>query len=97
MSRSFSPQTVAVLRALSAVSGNGWTYGLQVSRETRLASGSLYPILMRLAKQGWLEESWEPAQEQGRPPRHLYRLNAAGRSLLASLPEPRIAPRAIPA
>ena len=34
--------------------------------------------LMRLSDRGFLEHKWLPSQEAGRPPRHVYRLTAAG-------------------
>ena len=49
-----------------------------------LKSGSLYPILVRLADRGLLETSWEPGLAS-RPPRHLYRLTVAGREFVAAL------------
>jgi PadR family transcriptional regulator PadR len=54
-----------------------WRYGYDISRKTGLKSGTLYPILMRLAERALLETSWETA-EAGKPPRHLYRLTADG-------------------
>ena len=77
-----SSQTVAVLHALKE-SGGRWSYGYDLSKVTGLKSGTLYPILARLHDEGWLENRWEQSREQGRPPRHLYRLTAAG-SLAAS-------------
>src|SRR4029077_12790770 len=44
---------------------------------TGLKSGTLYPILIRLAERKLLETSWETA-EVGKPPRHLYRLTPEG-------------------
>lgn len=55
----------------------GWMYGYDISRKTGLKSGTLYPILMRLAGNGLLETSWEMA-ETGKPPRHLYKLTKDG-------------------
>ena len=52
-------------------------YGYDISRKTGLKSGTLYPILMRLAGNGLLETSWEMA-ETGKPPRHLYKLTKDG-------------------
>jgi DNA-binding PadR family transcriptional regulator len=43
-----------------------------------LKSGTLYPILIRLADQGLVEAIWEAEQPAGRPRRHLYRLTADG-------------------
>lgn len=51
--------------------------------QTGLASGTLYPMLMRLCDQGLLEAKWVPSPLPGRPPRHAYRLTAAGLSLAA--------------
>jgi DNA-binding PadR family transcriptional regulator len=95
-SRTLSPQTVAVLRALLA-RPDEHRYGYELGREVGIKAGSLYPILIRLAERGLLEATWEPAAEvaTGRPPRHLYRLTAAGRELAAaSSPAPSRAARA---
>lgn len=56
-----------------------WHHGYALSQQTGLASGTLYPILMRLEKSGWLETRWEEAPTPGRPPRHFYRLGGNGR------------------
>ena len=71
-----SPQTLIVLNGFLEDS-QGWKYGYDISRKTGLKSGTLYPILMRLADKGLLETSWEMA-ETGKPPRHLYRLTKVG-------------------
>jgi DNA-binding PadR family transcriptional regulator len=55
-----------------------WQHGYDLSEQTGLSSGTLYPILMRLSDRGLLESRWEPSQHEGRPPRKLYRLNAEG-------------------
>lgn len=72
-----SPQTLGLLSALLAAPTE-WRYGYDLSRETNLKSGTLYPILMRLAERDWLETRWEHADETGKP-RHVYRLTAEGR------------------
>src|SRR5271169_1862431 len=71
-----SPQTLQVLDAFLE-SPMDWKYGYDISRNTGLKSGTLYPILMRLAERKLLETSWETA-EPGTPPRHLYRLTPDG-------------------
>jgi PadR family transcriptional regulator, regulatory protein PadR len=73
-----SPQTFSLLSSLLDHPAE-WRYGYDLSRETGLQSGTLYPILMRLSERGWLDAKWEEAHEPGRPPRHMYRLNADGR------------------
>jgi DNA-binding PadR family transcriptional regulator len=71
-----SPQTLLVLAELLH-SPRESRYGYDISRNTGLKSGTLYPILMRLAEHRLLDTSWETA-EPGRPPRHLYKLTADG-------------------
>lgn len=71
-----SPQTRTLLEALLE-GPKDWHYGYDLSRATGLKSGTLYPILMRLANRQWLETRWE-AVEPGKPPRHLYRLTPNG-------------------
>jgi PadR family transcriptional regulator, regulatory protein PadR len=78
-----SPQTINVLRALAADPAQ-WRYGYDLATEVHLKSGSLYPILVRLADRGLLDTSWEPSQGS-RPPRHLYRLSTTGREFVAEL------------
>jgi PadR family transcriptional regulator PadR len=75
-----SPQTLLVLAQLLA-DAETWCYGYDLSRRTGLKSGTLYPILVRLAEHGWLETNWAAPETPGRPPRHLYRLTAEGRAL----------------
>lgn len=74
-----SPQTLAVLSAL--VGSGGWRHGVSLSQETGLKPGTLYPLLLRLHEGGFLESEWQPPERTGRPPRHAYRLNDAGRAL----------------
>lgn len=93
-SQDASRQTLSLLHALGSRPG-AWRYGYELGKETGLRSGSLYPILMRLAGRGLLETSWEEAPPRGRPARHLYRLTAAGEAHLAALRRPQ-APRVAP-
>lgn len=73
-----SRQTLDILEALLARPSQ-WHHGYAISRQTGVPSGTLYPVLMRLDKLGWLETKWEESAPQGRPPRHLYRLTGNGR------------------
>lgn len=66
-----------VLQAL-AEDPDRWRYGYDLCTQLGLKAGSIYPILIRLADRGLLETSWEAERVPGRPPRHLYRLTAAG-------------------
>lgn len=57
-----------------------WHYGLRLSKEAGIASGTVYPMLARLEGAGWLESKWEETgpDNEGRPRRRLYRLTGAG-------------------
>jgi PadR family transcriptional regulator len=74
-----SPQTLRVLERFIE-RPTAWRYGYDLSRDTGLKSGTLYPILMRLAKYGLLETKWVTT-EDGVPPRHTYRLTPKGAEL----------------
>jgi PadR family transcriptional regulator, regulatory protein PadR len=87
-----SPQMIRVLRALAADPAR-WRYGYDLGNEVGLKSGSLYPLLVRLADRGLLEASWEPPV-QGKPPRHLYRPTPAGLAVLAAVPAASATPSA---
>lgn len=54
--------------------------GVEISRSTGLASGTLYPILFRLEDAGWLYSEWEgvAASQVKRPRRRFYRMTALG-------------------
>lgn len=51
-------------------------YGLDIMQATGCPSGTVYPILMRLQRAGWLESHWEEIDPSlaGRPARRWYRL-----------------------
>lgn len=85
-----SAQTQALLSAL-ADGGDAWRHGYDLSRETGLKSGTLYPILIRLEQQGWLEALWEDEPSPGKPRRHLYRLTALGVEESQRIREPNFA------
>ena len=77
-----------------AGTGREWCYGYDLCRQAGIKSGTLYPLLIRLEAQGYLEAEWQDPVEPGRPPRHAYRLTAAGLRLarenppVATWPEP---------
>ena len=52
-----------------------WQYGYELSEQTGLKSGTLYPILLRLNDQGLLESKWLEPEDLGKPPRHGLILN----------------------
>jgi DNA-binding PadR family transcriptional regulator len=54
--------------------------GAQVHDRCGIASGTLYPILLRLEAAGWFSSKWESIDPSsaGRPRRRLYRLTSTG-------------------
>jgi DNA-binding PadR family transcriptional regulator len=75
-----SRQTTQLLAVL-AIDATRWRHGYELSQKTGLKSGTLYPLLIRLSDQGWLEARWTEPQREGRPPRHEYRLTEEGAAL----------------
>jgi DNA-binding PadR family transcriptional regulator len=72
-----SRQTMAVLQAFLSRPAD-WRYGYDLTKDIGLQSGTLYPVLMRLAEQGLLESEWHVSDRPGTPARHAYRLTPAG-------------------
>lgn len=64
-----------------------WQHGYELSKETGLRSGTLYPLLIRLSDQGLLDSEWREPSRPGLPPRHVYRLNSQGLALARQLGE----------
>jgi PadR family transcriptional regulator PadR len=54
--------------------------GADVNKGCGIASGTLYPILLRLEAAGWFVSEWESVDPSslGRPRRRLYRLTSTG-------------------
>ena len=71
--------TLKVLGALLS-SGRIELSGAEIARATNLASGTLYPILFRLERAGWLESRWEEDYPRalGRPRRRFYQVTGVG-------------------
>ena len=55
-------------------------YGFEILKASGVSSGSVYPILARLEKAGWVTSAWEDIDESlaGRRRRRYYRLTAFG-------------------
>jgi DNA-binding PadR family transcriptional regulator len=82
--RRLSSQAARVVRLLADKPAR-WRFGYEMLGLLGLKSGSLYPILMRLADRGLLEARWDQDGLPGRPPRHLYRLTPDGLAVAADL------------
>ena len=74
--------TALVLQALA----RGFHHGFDIMDATGLPSGTVYPILRRLDREGLLSSAWEKhaaAQREQRPPRRYYEITGAGEAMLA--------------
>lgn len=97
--RRLSITAVSVLHAIA----DGYQYGFDVIDQTGLPSGTVYPALSRLERDGLVKSAWEnerDAHADGRPARRYYRLTAPGVKALSEaaayyrsmLPAPRPRP-----
>lgn len=57
--------------------------GAQISKQTGIGSGTLYPLLMRLESANWMTSEWEviDPREAGRPRRRNYKLTGFGQQM----------------
>ncbi|SDH46884.1 Sigma-70, region 4 [Sinosporangium album] len=70
--------TLDVLDVFASAAGEP-VYGLQIATLTKRPTGTVYPLLTRLEKVGWLEGTWESAGHRGKGPRRrYYRLTSQG-------------------
>jgi DNA-binding PadR family transcriptional regulator len=70
-----------ILHAIEA----GHIYGFGVMEITGLPSGTVYPAMRRLERDGLIRGQWERqalADAEQRPPRKYYKLTAAGKTTL---------------
>lgn len=88
--RTLSPHARTVLAVLLDARGT-WSHGYELARLAGIKSGTLYPLLIRLAGQGYLEAEWQQPSEGGRPPRHAYRLTARGIQFARANPQTQLA------
>jgi PadR family transcriptional regulator, regulatory protein PadR len=84
-SRALSAHARRILAALLA-GGGSWSHGYELARIADIKSGTLYPLLIRLEEQGYLQAEWQQPTERGRPARHAYRLTASGMKLARDNP-----------
>ena len=79
-------QPARMVLAVLAEANSRWCHGYDLCRRAGIKSGTLYPLLIRLETQGYLEAEWQAPVEPGRPPRHAYRLTDNGIRLARSNP-----------
>lgn len=68
---------LAVVRALLA-DPDAEHYGYALMQATKLPSGTMYPILNRMTRRGWLADRWETPGPHGSA-RRMFRLTELGR------------------
>jgi PadR family transcriptional regulator PadR len=77
--------SITAVSVLQAIAG-GYEYGFDVIEHTGLPSGTVYPALSRLERDGLVRSAWEDeaaAHAEGRPPRRNYRITGHGATALA--------------
>jgi DNA-binding PadR family transcriptional regulator len=76
-----SHTSAMILQAL----GSGYVYGFSVMEVTGLPSGTVYPAVRRLERDGLIRSQWEKdsiAASELRPARKYYKLTASGKATL---------------
>ena len=75
-----------LLSLLEAMPRHGYELGKLIEQRSegalRFHAASLYPLLYRLEKRGWIQGRW--VEKSGQRRRRYYRLTAPGRKVLAS-------------
>jgi DNA-binding PadR family transcriptional regulator len=70
-----------ILQAIQA----GFVYGFSIMEMAGLPSGTVYPAMRRLERDGMIRSHWEKqsiADAEQRPPRKYYKLTAIGNTTL---------------
>ncbi|MCM3656109.1 PadR family transcriptional regulator [Agromyces mediolanus] len=83
--------TVDVLESLLGADEPSW--GLAVVKHSGRPAGTVYPVLERLERAGWLESEWETDTDRPGPRRRLYRLTDTGRTAASRAIAHRVASR----
>jgi PadR family transcriptional regulator PadR len=71
---------------MNDVTGRHWGY--ELSKQSGVRSGVMYPILQRMLDEGWLTDGWEDQKQVGRakrPPRRYYQVTDAGKTALGAI------------
>jgi len=79
------PLSLSAVAVLDAITRR-IRHGFDIMDATRLPSGTVYPILGRLERDGYVRSHWEPhttATREKRPPRRYYEVTATGAKALA--------------
>src|SRR5215510_3527305 len=83
--KSVKPLSLSAVAVLDAIARR-IRHGFDIMDAVALPSGTVYPILGRLERDGYVRSRWEAqstAFRQKRPPRRYYEITAAGVKALA--------------
>ena len=86
MAQRLSHTAALILKALSL----GYRFGFEIMEVTGLPSGTVYPALRRLERDGYVASDWEPtaeAAEAARPARRYYQITTAGKAAAVAASE----------
>lgn len=77
------------LCVLVALEAKESAYGLELLQQFKTSGldvneGTLYPLLNRMQKNGWLDSHWQTPSDSGHP-RRFYQLSDTGKSLLPQM------------
>lgn len=75
--------TIAILEAIANHDEPIW--GLALSKQVGLATGTVYPILERLTELGWVFSEWDSDQTAKGPRRKFYSMSDEARSAALAL------------
>jgi PadR family transcriptional regulator PadR len=75
---------LAVLDVLLSAKPDDPVWGLRLCQDADLGSGTVYPLLERLERIGWIRGSWEDPAPVDRPRRRFYEVTGAGRQVAAA-------------
>lgn len=85
MRKTRAPSKATKSALISLLDAPRGMHGYEIMQTAGIKPGTLYPMLARLEDQDILISHWQEAMIEGRPPRHIYSLSAAGRILAKSL------------
>ena len=72
-----TPATKDILYQLYCATEDVW--GLQLSRRAGRPTGTVYPLLDRLEREGFVQSRWDDDSRRSGPRRRLYALTPSGR------------------
>jgi len=83
-------RTYTLVQVAIALLDNGSErhWGYELSKQSGVRSGVMYPTLQRMLDEGWLTDGWEDQSPSGRakrPPRRYYELTDEGKAALGAV------------